>query len=118
MNNKLIITGYLEAEPQIWETETLKCAYCSVIPANNKGPSLPNPCNVVIYNDFLVDKFVKHLQKGMHLQLEGRVRNKWVQENGVEVAVPEIVIDNFYGEIGILTSSSKKTPISNKIKAA
>ena len=103
--NKLVITGYLETEPKIWETEAAKIACFSIAHSDTSSPTT-DVHNVVVSNDYLVDMLVKHLQKNMHLQVEGRLRNRWIsKDDGTEVAVAEIVIDNFYGGIEILSSA-------------
>lgn len=103
---KIIITGNVEAKPAISMTETTKFARFS-INHNNKyrntnGEIITTPGRhrVVILNDYLVDMFVKKLNKGTLVKIEGLLRNN------------QIIIDNNNGFIEILQPQWKHNQLS------
>ena len=61
---------------------------------------------VVIFNPNLVEVAERMLQKGTKLYLEGSLRTrKWQNQQGVDVYTTEVVLNQFAGQMVILTGA-------------
>ncbi|MFQ6777830.1 MAG: single-stranded DNA-binding protein [Alphaproteobacteria bacterium] len=61
---------------------------------------------VVIFNSNLIDVAERMLQKGTKLYLEGSLRTrKWQNQQGVDVFTTEVVLNQFAGQMVILSGA-------------
>jgi len=64
---------------------------------------------VVVFNEHLVSIVERFLKKGQRVYIEGQIRSrKWVDQNGQENVIREIVLGRYRGEIVLLNNNGDR----------
>jgi single-strand DNA-binding protein len=88
--NKVQIIGNLGSAPDIRDTKNGKLASFRVA-TNGTTAEQTDWHNVVIFNDNLVAIIDEHLEKGNRVYLEGRLRTRQYDDDGVTKFMTEVV---------------------------
>jgi single-strand DNA-binding protein len=115
MLNKAIIIGRLGKDPEIRNlSNESQVANFSVATSesykNKSGEKVENTewHNVVIWNPHLIRVVENYISKGTLVYIEGKLKTrKWDDKNGTTHYNTEIVIENFGGEIKILSPKNE-----------
>lgn len=66
---------------------------------------------IVIYNEGLASIAEKYLRKGSKVYLEGQLKTrKWVDQQGIERYITEVVLQNYKGELTMVSSLEPSNP--------
>lgn len=115
MLNKAVIIGRLGKDPEIKQLANgNKVCNFSVATSesykNKAGEKVENTewHNVVVWNPHLIKIVESYISKGTLIYIEGKIKTrKWEDKNGNAHYNTEIVIENFGGEIKILSSKNE-----------
>lgn len=114
--NKVVLVGRIGKDPDIRFMQSGgKLANFSLATSEswldkntNERKEITQWHRVVVYNENLADIVEKYVKKGTLLYLEGSLTyRKYVDSNGIERNISEIVINRFKGEIQILSSKEE-----------
>lgn len=74
---------------------------------------------IVVFNERLVDLIEKYVRKGSKLYLSGQIQTRsWIDKNGNERYVTEVVLGKFKGDIIILDPKKDVAPLSTSIASS
>lgn len=74
---------------------------------------------IVVFNERLVDLIEKYVRKGSKLYLSGQIQTRsWIDKNGNERYVTEVVLGKFKGDIIILDPKKDVAPLSTSISSS
>lgn len=113
MINKVILIGNLGKDPEIrYMQDTNKLAsfsLCTTETYKDKQSGEKKYINewhrIVVFNNNLADFIEKYVKKGTKLFVEGALKSrKYTGTDGIEKNITEVVINQFKGDITILSS--------------
>ena len=122
MINKAVIIGRLGKDPEIKSLSNgNQVANFSVATSesytakNGEKVETTEWHNVVVWNPHLIKIVENYITKGALVYIEGKIKTrKWDDKNGTTHYNTEIVIENFGGEIRILSSKNENRAEGNK----
>ena len=113
--NKVILVGYLGADPEIRrlnsgdQVANFRIATSESWRDRNTGEVHQRTewHSIVIFNENLVKIAGEYLKKGTRIYIEGKLQTrKWQDQNGIDRYTSEIVLQKYKGEIQMLSSSN------------
>lgn len=111
--NKVILVGNVGSDPEIRrlnsgsQVATLRLATSETWTDRNSGErrSRTEWHTIVVFNEGLVKVVENYVKKGAKLYIEGQLQTrKWQDQNGQDRYTTEIVLQNFRGELHMLSS--------------
>ncbi|WP_345119466.1 single-stranded DNA-binding protein [Bartonella pachyuromydis] len=121
MLNKVILIGYLGADP---ESKTMSSGSEVVNfrvatsesytdKATNKKIQKTEWHSIVIFNPHLAKTALQYLHKGSKVYVEGKLQTrKWQDKNGIDRFTTEIVLSQYKGELHLLDAKKEQSPPS------
>ncbi|GEP11786.1 single-stranded DNA-binding protein [Methylobacterium gnaphalii] len=119
MYNKATLIGNLGADPEIRampsgdKVATLRLATSDTWKDKETGERKERTewHRVTVFNQNLVRVIEQYAHKGDRLLIEGAIRTrKWTDQAGVEKFSTEIVLENFNGEVRLMTPPQRSAP--------
>lgn len=113
--NKVILVGYLGADPEIRrlnsgdQVANFRIATSESWHDRNTGELQQRTewHSIVIFNENLVKIADEYLKKGMRIYIEGKLQTrKWQDQNGIDRYTSEIVLQKYKGELQMLSRSN------------
>jgi single-strand DNA-binding protein len=110
--NKVILVGNLGRDPEVRHTQAgAKIANLSIATSESwkdkqsgERKEKTEWHRVVIYNEHLANIAEQYLRKGSKVYLEGALQTrKWTGNDGVEKYTTEVVMQNYRGELQMLS---------------
>ncbi len=112
--NKVILVGNIGQEPQVRTMQSGQKVVSFSLATSERWRDRQSGeqkeqtewHRVVLFNPNLVDVAERMLQKGTKLYLEGSLRTrKWQNQQGVDVYTTEVVLNQFSGQMVILSGA-------------
>lgn len=120
--NSVILIGNLGKDPEIRVipgSETKVASFTMATTETRKNKTTGERIDktewhrVVVFNERLVDLIEKYVRKGSKLYLSGQIQTRsWIDKNGNERYVTEVVLGKFKGDIIILDPKKEVAPLS------
>ncbi|TWD58140.1 single-strand binding protein [Agrobacterium vitis] len=117
--NKVILVGYLGADPEIRHTQsgagiaTIRVATSESWRDRNSGERKEKTewHTVVIFTEGLVKVAEQYLKKGAHVYIEGKLQTrKWQGQDGADRYTTEIVLNGFNATLTMLDRNPSNRP--------
>lgn len=123
--NKVILIGYLGADPEIRRLQSgdpvvnLRIATSESWRDKNSGERKEKTewHQVVIFNDQIAKVAEQYLRKGMKVYVEGSLQTrKWTDQAGNDKYSTEVVLQKFRGELQMLDTKEKPSAQADDVE--
>ncbi|GAA5100463.1 hypothetical protein GCM10023260_12340 [Bartonella acomydis] len=121
MLNKVILIGYLGADPESKtmnsgaEIVNFRLATSESYTDKNTHQKVGKTewHSVVVFNPHLAKIALQYLHKGSKVYVEGKLQtHKWQDKNGIDRFTTEIVLSQYKGELHLLDAKKEQSPPS------
>lgn len=107
--NKVILIGRLGKEPNIYSTANGRMARFSLATSETwkdkttgEKKEVTDWHSVVVTNQGLIDIVEKYLHKGNMVYIEGRLKEREIEENGKKITVTDVLLSPYNGELVLM----------------